>query len=229
MQPQQTFVSRSQHLSPTASHPATERSDALTEAFKTLGAAVRFEANTEIQAEDEPADFFYQVVSGAVRTYKLLSDGRRQINAFHLPGDVIELEVSQNHRFSADATTPSIIRVAKRSAMIGLAARNHELATEIWRRTANNLQFAQEHMMLLGRRNAEERLANFLLEMAERSSYEGTIDLPMPRQDIADYLGLTIETVSRTLTHLASISTINLSSSRHVHLRNRAALRRLNA
>jgi len=142
---------------------------------------------------------------------------------------VIELQASRNHRFSAETVAPSVIRVAKRNAVIALAERNAELATEIWRRTANNLQSAQEHMLLLGRKNAEERVASFLLEMADRSSSEPTIELPMTRQDIADYLGLTIETVSRTLTHLESTSTIDLPSSRRVRLCNRAALRRLDS
>src|SRR4051794_12538787 len=88
-----------------------KRGDALSEAFKLIGAAVRFERNTEIHGEDEPAEYFYQVVSGAVRTYKLLSDGRRQIGAFHLPGDVFGLEAGQNHRFSAEAIAPSVVRV----------------------------------------------------------------------------------------------------------------------
>lgn len=83
--------------------------------------------------------------------------------------------------------------------------------------------------MLLGRKNAEQRVASFLLEMADRSSSEPTIELPMTRQDIADYLGLTIETVSRTLTQLESASTIDRPSIRRVRLCNRAALRRLDA
>jgi len=108
---------------------AGKRGDALSEAFKLIGAAVRFERNTEIYGEDEPAEYFYQVVSGAVRTYKLLSDGRRQIGAFHLPGDVFGLEAGQNHHFSAEAIATSVVRVAKRSAIIALAGRDHDLAT----------------------------------------------------------------------------------------------------
>src|SRR5438876_7497285 len=77
--------------------------NALSEAFKLIGAAVRFDRNTEIHGDDEPAEYFYQVVSGSARTYKLLSDGRRQIGAFHLPGDVFGLEAGDNHRFSAEA------------------------------------------------------------------------------------------------------------------------------
>src|SRR5207248_9491500 len=132
--------------------------DALSDAFKLIGAAVRFDRNTEIYGEDEPAEYFYQVVSGAARTYKLLSDGRRQIGAFHLPGDVFGLEAGENHHFSAEAIATSVIQVAKRSAIIALAARDHGVATELWTRTADNLQVAQDHMLLLGRKNAEERV-----------------------------------------------------------------------
>ncbi len=218
------------HVSAAKAPFASEkRSDALSEAFKLLGAAVRFDRNTEIHGEDEPAEYFYQVVSGAVRTYKLLSDGRRQIGAFHLPGDVFGLEAGQSHRFSAEAIATSVIRVAKRSAVIALAGRDHDLANELWTRTANNLQLAQDHMLLLGRKNAEERVASFLLQMADRAATERMVDLPMSRQDIADYLGLTIETVSRTLTQLEGKAAIELPSSRRVCLCNRAALQRLNA
>jgi CRP/FNR family nitrogen fixation transcriptional regulator len=216
-------------LSPAKTGDAGKRGDALSEAFRLIGAPVRFERNTEIHAEDEPAEYFYQVVSGAVRTYKLLSDGRRQIGAFHLPGDVFGLEAGAHHRFSAEAIATSVVRVAKRSAIIAMAAREHELATELWTQTANNLQLAQDHMLLLGRKNAEERVASFLLQMAERESAERTVELPMSRQDIADYLGLTIETVSRTLTQLEGKAAIELPSSRRVCLCNRAALQRLNA
>src|SRR5690242_8210363 len=91
----------------------SDRDDALTMAFKQIGWTVQFERNTEVQGEGEPADCFYQVVSGAVRTYKVLDDGRRQISAFHLPGDVIELEAGTTHRFSAETIAPSVLRVAK--------------------------------------------------------------------------------------------------------------------
>ena len=185
--------------------------------------------NTEIYGEEEPAEYFYQVVSGAVRTYKLLGDGRRQIGAFHLPGDVFGLEAGENHHFSAEAVADSSIRIAKHSAVMAMAARDHDLSTELWTRTANNLERAQDHMLLLGRKNAEERVASFLLQMADRESVESTVELPMSRQDIADYLGLTIETVSRTFTRLEDEATIELPSSRRVQLCNRAALRRLNA
>jgi CRP-like cAMP-binding protein len=229
MQTQQAVASHSHHFLSSEFDQDKDRSDPLTEAFKQVGRLVHFERNTEIQGEGEPADYFYQVVSGAVRTYKLLDDGRRQISAFHLPGDVIELEAGNVHRFSAEAIATSLIRVAKRSAIVALAERNPKLATEIWRRTADDLRSAQEHMLLLGRKDAEERVASFLLEMADRSSSVSTVELPMPRQDIADYLGITIETVSRSLTLLESASAINRSSNRRIRLCNRSALQRLNS
>jgi CRP/FNR family nitrogen fixation transcriptional regulator len=210
--------------------PAVQRPDAFTEALKLLGSTIHFDRDQEIQADGEPGLYFYQVATGAVRTYKLLSDGRRQISAFQLPGDIIELGTTENYCFSAEAISPSLIRFAKRSAIVDLAGRNSALAVEIWRRTAKNLQLAQEHMVLLGRKNADERLAAFLLEMAGRCSASGPIiELPMSRQDMADYLGLTIETVSRMLTQLESRAAIRREGGRRLELHNRAALNLLNA
>jgi len=188
-----------------------------------------FERNVEIYGEEEPAEYFYQVVSGAVRAYKVLQDGRRQIGAFHLPGDIFGLEAGDEHSFSAEAIAHSVIRVAKRSAITAMAARDSDVAADIFARTAGSLRLAQEHMLLLGRRNAEERVATFLLDMARREASDGVIELPMSRQDMADYLGLTIETVSRTLTHLEAKAVIDLPSSRRILVRSRGSLQRLNA
>jgi CRP/FNR family nitrogen fixation transcriptional regulator len=201
----------------------------LSEALRLVGAPMRFDRNAEIYGEDEPADYFYQVISGAVRTYKLLSDGRRQIGAFLLPGEVFGLEAGSVHRFSAEAVGASVIRVASRSAIAGMASRDVDLARELWTLTAERLERAEEHMLLLGRKTAEERVASFLLEMAGRADGGSIVELPMSRQDIADYLGLTIETVSRTFTQLESKAAIDLPSSRRINLRNRIALQRLNA
>ncbi len=201
----------------------------LSDAFALMGAAMRFEQNAEIFGESEPAEYFYKVVGGAVRTYKLLNDGRRQISAFHLPGDVFGLEAGKDHRFTADAIADSTVLVIKRSALTALAGRDSDVANGLWAQATGDLLRAQDHMLLLGRKNAHERVASFLLEMAARGAGGESVELPMSRQDIADYLGLTIETVSRTLTLLESEATIELPSSRRILLRDRAALRRLNA
>jgi CRP/FNR family nitrogen fixation transcriptional regulator len=194
-----------------------------------MGARMTYARNTEIYGEDEPADYLYKVVSGAVRVCKLLDDGRRQIAAFHLPGEIFGLEVGADHRFTAEAIVDSVIVIVKRSAVVALAARDGEVARELWAHTARDLQQVQEHMLLLGCLSARERVAAFLLQMAKRMSCSNEVDLPMARQDIADYLGLTIETVSRTISQLENDAAIGLPSSRRIVLRNRSALGRLNA
>jgi CRP-like cAMP-binding protein len=193
-----------------------------------MGAAMPYARNTEIFGENEPAEYLYRVISGAVRTYKVLNDGRRQIGGFYLAGDIFGLEVGEEHTFSAEAITECRILVIKRSTVIALAARDSNVARELWTMTANELQRAQDHLMLLIK-TAQERVAGFLLEMASRTPAASEVELPMSRQDIADYLGLTIETVSRTLTHLEHAGAIAVPVSRRIVLRNRAALSRLNA
>jgi CRP/FNR family nitrogen fixation transcriptional regulator len=212
-----------------AAHAPASADHPLNEALEMVGAPVNFERNVEIFGEEEPAEYLYQVVRGAVRTYKVLQDGRRQIGAFYLPGDVFGLEAGDVHAFSAEAIADSVVRVAKRSAIVAMAARDSEIAARLWAATARGLRNAQEHMLLLGRRNAEERVATFLLDMARRESAAEVIELPMSRQDMADYLGLTIETVSRTLTHLESKAVIELPTSRRIVVRSRGSLQRLNA
>jgi CRP-like cAMP-binding protein len=112
--------------------------------------------------------------------------------------------------------------------LVEAAARDSDLARQLWTLTGRELRRVQDHIMLLIK-TAQERVAAFLLEMADRVSGGDAVELPMSRQDIADYLGLTIETVSRTLTHLEHAAAIELPSSRRIVLRNRSALSRLNA
>jgi CRP-like cAMP-binding protein len=201
----------------------------LADAFAVLAAALPFDRNVEIFGEGEPAEYLYQVVSGAVRTYKVLEDGRRQIGAFYLPGDVFGLEAGDTHGFSAEAIVRSTVRLAKRSAVAGMAARDSELAAALLECATHGLRAAHEHLMVLGRKNAEERVATFLLDMARRESARDIIELPMSRQDIADYLGLTIETISRTFTQLETEAAIELPTSRRVVVRRPSRLQQLDA
>jgi CRP-like cAMP-binding protein len=193
-----------------------------------MGACMSFSRNSEIYGENEPADYLYKIVSGTVRTYKVLVDGRRQVGAFYLPGDMFGLETGDEHAFSAEAISDCKIIVIKRSVVLALAARDNEVARQMWELTARELHRVQEHSLVLIK-SAEERVAGFLLEMAERGAGGGTVELPMSRQDIADYLGLTIETISRTLKHLEDAAAIEVAKRRRILLRNRSALRRLNA
>jgi CRP/FNR family nitrogen fixation transcriptional regulator len=201
----------------------------LNDTFAALGAAMSFERNAEIFGDGEPAEYFYQVVSGAVRTYKLTEDGRRQIGAFYLPGDVFGLEAGNTHTFAAEAVVRSTVRVARRGTILSLAARDAELGQALWMAVAGGLRAAQEHLLLLGRKTAEERVATFLLDIARREDAPDVIELPMTRQDIADYLGLTIETISRTMTQLETEDAIALPSARRVVVKSPRRLRQLNA
>ena len=194
-----------------------------------LGTPVSYRRNSEIFGEKEPAEYAYRVISGSVRTYKILDDGRRQIAGFHLPGDVFGLlEFGDEHTFSADAITDTRVLVVKRKTLAMLAGRHPAIARELFAFSGRELRRVQDHVLLLVK-TAQERVAGFLLEMAERASAGNVVELPMSRQDIADYLGLTIETVSRTLTVLEEAAAIELTTSRRIVLRNRSALKRLNS
>jgi CRP/FNR family transcriptional regulator, nitrogen fixation regulation protein len=161
-----------------------------------------YKKGVEVYGEKEPADYVYQVISGAVRSYKLLSDGRRQIGAFHLTSDIFGLENSSVHRFTAEAIVDTTLRLVRRRSLESAAGRDVQVANNLLNLTASNLQHAEDHMLLLGRKTALERVATFLLEMDRRLTAANFIALPMCRRDIADYLGLTLETVSRALSHL---------------------------
>jgi CRP/FNR family transcriptional regulator, nitrogen fixation regulation protein len=206
---------------------ANER-DSLGQSMQLMGAVMSYPRNGEIFGENEPADYVYKVISGSVRTYKILADGRRQIGGFYLPGDIFGLQFADEHAFSAEAVTNAKILVVKRSALTALAGRDAAIGRDLFDLTSRELRRTQNCMLLLVK-SAQERVASFLLEMAERASTGNIVELPMSRQDIADYLGLTIETVSRTLTCLESAATIEVPSSRRIVLRNRSALNRLNS
>jgi CRP/FNR family nitrogen fixation transcriptional regulator len=167
-----------------------------------------YKKGTEIYGEKEPAEFVYQVKSGAVRSYKLLSDGRRQIGAFHLAGDIFGLENGGEHRFTAEAIVDTHVRLVKRQSLEIVAESDAMVAKNLLSMTTNNLQHAEDHMLLLGRKTSLERVAAFLLEMDKRLTAASVIALPMSRRDIADYLGLTLETVSRALSRLHELGVL---------------------
>lgn len=188
------------------------------------GFSMHFDRNEEVFGEQEEADFLYKIVSGAVRTFRVLSDGRRQVVGFHLAGEMFGLERGERHRCSAEAVSDCQILLIRRSLVEKAARSSADAAYGLWNLKAVELERLQDQMMLLGRKTAAERVAAFLLEMAERSASETVVDLPMSRCDIADYLGLTVETVSRTLTQFQRDGVIAMPSHRHIEIRNRAAL-----
>ena len=183
------------------------------EIFGAIGVAMTFSTGEEIYAQDEETDMVYQVQRGAVRASRLLVDGRRQIAGFYYPGDLFGLETGPTHRASAEALCDSKILVAKRSALKHYGEAGERLERLIWRATGQELGRAQDHMMLLARKSAYERVAGFLSDVAERQGAAWN-ELAMSRQDMADHLGLTIETVSRMITQLQADGLVALESCR---------------
>jgi len=190
----------------------------------------RYRRETEIYGEAEPADFVYQIKSGAVRTFKLLPDGRRQIGAFHLPGDIFGIENGEVYRSAAEAILDTRVRIARRERLF---AEPHEMGVLPWNEVlkllARNLEHAESHLLLLGRQTALERVAAFLTEMDQRLQTPKIMILAMGRRDIADYLGLTHETVSRSFAILIreGVLTFPGLSHREIVLCDRPKLARL--
>jgi len=171
-----------------------------------LGRHAHFSSCETVFAQEEMTTSFYNLLEGVLRPYKLLPDGRRQIVGFALPGDFLGMTTSARHSFSADAIGPVAVCQFSQPAFVRFIENKPHLLRRINELTVRELSQAQDHMVLLGRRSADEKVAAFLLGWRERLvSLKGasdTVPLPMSRQDIADYLGLTIETVSRTFTKL---------------------------
>jgi CRP-like cAMP-binding protein len=191
-----------------------------------IGTPFSYAREEEVYGEGEEAEFVYKVVSGAVRTHKVLSDGRRQITGFHLPGDLFGFEQGDTHRHTAEALSDARVLIFKRRQVERAATDRAEVACQLWGMATNNLRLAQDLTLLLGRRTAMERVAAFLMEVDERLGGSGTFSLPMTRRDIADYLGLTIETVSRTFSQLEEDGALQRPGGRQLSLR-RAKLRRM--
>lgn len=170
-----------------------------------------YPCGTEIYAQGEACNGLYRVEFGGVRIYRLLSDGRRQISAFHLAGDTFGFEVDSSHHFFAEAICATGVRI--------LRSKSHDnLDVDFLPMALQSLLHAQEHLLVLGRQNSIERVAAFLLKMSERQGGLRQIELPMSRLDIADYLGLTIETVSRVFSRLKQKGVIRLPSLRSVEI-----------
>ena len=189
-----------------------------------------FDRGEEIFSEGEPCSVFFKVVSGTVRTGKLLADGRRQIDTFHFPGDVFGLESGKNHRFTAEAVDNVVVVAYPRSSVGGGVRNDPVFGEQLMTSMLSSLDRAHDHMVLLGRKSALEKMATFLLEIAARRANADRAELPMQRTDIADYLGLTIETVSRTLTQMVRAGLIRLvDAGRTVILADKARLQLLRA
>ena len=181
-----------------------------------------FASGEEIYAQGNRAKGLFSVEFGAVRIYRLLADGRRQISSFYLPGEVFGFESDGVHHFFADAICASGLRTLPRAG-------DRDATAEMMNAALCCLVRTQEHLLVVGRQNAIERVAAFLLDMASRQGDLEQVDLPMSRADIGDYLGLTIETVSRAFSKLRVDGIIRMESLRTLVILRRARLESLAA
>jgi len=162
------------------------------------GAQRRHDAGSTIYAQSDPAEFIYQVVAGVVRTITLRRDGRRTVHGFHLPGEIFGLEREKLHHCSAEAVCEARLMQWPVSQLNALAESDKDAARELWMSLLLSRDRTAERFMYIMHGTAFEKLAYFLIDLALRTRSDGRIDLPMSRYDIADYLGLSSETVSRT-------------------------------
>jgi CRP/FNR family transcriptional regulator len=191
------------------------------------------EAGKTIIDESEPANYVFNLTSGAVKIYKLLPDGRRQITGFLFAGDFLGLTHNETYAYTAEALTPTRMCRFPRQKLEALLTELPKLERRLLGMASHELAAAQDQMMLLGRKSARERLVSFLLMLSDGAARHGLpndpVPLPMSRTDIADYLGLTIETVSRTVSRLRNDRLIQLLDERRVRLTNVGALREIAA
>jgi CRP/FNR family nitrogen fixation transcriptional regulator len=185
---------------------------------------IRYHRDQVIVCEGDPADYIFLVLDGIVRSCRTFQNGTRSIAGFYLPGELFGW-TDQNHLLSAEAATNALVLYLKRSALLAVAAHDSRIASFLLAATTNELRRTQEHALLMSR-SARCRVATFLLDLSKRLGTAKYLDLPMSHQDIADHLGLTIETVSRTITELERSELIARISPRTLVLLNRASLLR---
>ena len=203
-----------QSFKPPAFKPPAPR-DAL-DLLEQFGTTIAVQHDREIHGQGEQASSCFRILSGCVRTVKLLEDGRRQIGEFLMAGDLLGFDALDTYDFAAEAVSDVVLRRYPRRMVDALAESNALLARRLRNLASVSLRMAHTQLLLLGRKTASERIATFLLEMAERlpHAHARVLDLPMSRTDMADHLGLTIETVCRVLAHLRRDGTIAIERGR---------------
>ncbi|HUK57635.1 MAG TPA: helix-turn-helix domain-containing protein [Stellaceae bacterium] len=193
-------------------------------ALDRLGSVVSLQREAVLFHESDSAEHYFKVVTGAVRCCKFLADGRRHVSEFYLPGDFIGLDAESAYQFTAEAVTETTVVRYTRRSVEALAAQEPRFGRRLLSIACHGLSAAQQKLVLLGRKTAEERIATFLLDIADRCGETECVSLPMSRTDIGDHLGLTMETVSRGLSHLKSEGVIALESSHKIRIRDRDVL-----
>ena len=203
-------------------HPAPSPTDHIDQ----IGTEVPFARNGQFYCEGEPATYLYRIISGVARIYRMTTEGRRQIVAFYVPGDLFGFEAGETHMLSAEAITDTRVRMVKRTAMMTIAAEDDDVAHQLWLCVGREIRRNQEHILQFSR-PARARVASFLLEMSRRMPNANAAALSISRQDIGDFLDLRIETVSRILMRFARSGVISLSNNRSISVRNPTFLAQL--
>lgn len=197
--------------------------------LRALGTMQRLQPEQPLFHEGDPAKNVFMLTAGALKIYTLLADGRRQVTGFMFPGDFLGISIDDEYAFSVEALLDSELWWFSRATFDGFVAAHPDLERELYRLAAHELAAAQQQMVLLGRKTAAERVATFFLNVLAKTEHisgkpESHFDLPMSRLDIADYLGLTKETVSRMLAVLRSRGLIRLQAQDRVQVLDRAGL-----
>ena len=204
---------------------AMSKDDALF-SLQAVSTTSRFGRNQTIFNEGDDARYSYKILEGGVRLCKVRADGRRQIADFLLPGDMFGFEDGDEHSLTAEALGDVVVMRCARNQVERLSDESPDVRRKLMTLLRRELSAAQQHLVMLGRQTAKERVSSFLLLLADRNGAEDgdALDLPMGRQDIADYLGLTIETVCRALTDLKRESLIAIPNRHQVVIRRLEAL-----
>ncbi|MEO7504266.1 MAG: cyclic nucleotide-binding domain-containing protein [Sphingomicrobium sp.] len=199
--------------------------------YRRTGSTVSLESGKPLFFEGDPADAVFTITTGALRLSKLLADGRRQIAGFLFPGDFLGLTVEDVHLFTAEAVVPSELCRFSRPRFERFLDEHPHMGRRLFAVAAHELAAARLQVVLLGRKTATEKVVSFLLWLASRCRKHGyladDVELPMTRTDIADYLGLRIETVSRELSGLRARHMIKLTGMHSLQLLNKPALQAL--
>jgi len=205
-----------QTLQPTRTIPAIAPRQPVTpdalDLLEQFGTTVTVQREHEIHGQGDTTEYCWRILSGCVRTVKLMEDGRRQVAEFLFAGEVLGLDDLGTHDFAAEAVTDVVLRRYPRRMVEALADSHAALARRLRALALANLRNAHERMVMLGRKTAVEKVASFVLEMQQRATAPGRrmVEVPMSRTDVADHLGLTVETVCRILAHLKREGTVKL-------------------
>jgi CRP/FNR family transcriptional regulator, anaerobic regulatory protein len=190
--------------------------------FKSLGRTLTLAAGQTLFHEGDPADRVFTLTKGTLKLYRLLPDGRRHVTGFIHPGDFLGMSGDEEHGSSAEALEKAQLCWFPRNRFDNFVSDRSAMEHNLYRLATHELSAAQKQMLLLARKTATERVASFLISLAERPGSADRasrlVRLPMSRSDIADYLGLTKETVSRVLSALKCRGLIRLRATDRIEI-----------